>query len=991
MKKTILSASLLLFTFINTQAQVKINEIMASNDNTISDNNGEYDDWIEIYNAGDVSVNFGGMYVTDDPEEITKWQIPTNQSNSTTIAPGQYMIIWFDKDPEQGPLHVDTKLSANGEYVILTDIDGESRIDSVSFGEQSTDISWGRIPDATGDFAFLNPTPAATNAGSELPEQTEAPVFTLESGYYSGNQAIGLSSATTNAEIRFTLDGSVPTSGSTLYSGPIALNSSTVVRAIAIAQGQATSEISTNTYLFDETSMLPVVSFVMEPDSLFDYDKGMYVIGDSSEASEEYPFFGANYWEEWEYPMHLEYIANTGGVEFEFSAGASIGGNFSRAFNKKSFIINNNDEYGIDELQYELFPENDYNEYDGFVLRAGAEERSRLLNELMYTINKDWNHKNAMQAHEAVILYINGQYWGIYNLMERKNDDFVESRYGYDDVDMIKDYNKVKDGDYTDYQELLDTFRNEALDEEEFFTYAKANIDFDSFTDHWVYQLFTSHGDPNNLRYWRPREEGGKWHYISHDFDWWRNLGDEPSEYTPVFTNYLKQDIGGFWLLGRMLQNPTYREIFLNRLADMFNTAFQPGYLMAVIDSIDTSIDPEMPRDIARWTDGWYDNGGFTNYDMEYIRDITEDYIVEYPPFLYAEIKDTLQVDTVRVTLAQTQNGGVHLNSISPNTDSNHWSGLYFSNTSITLEAKPDLGYEVDTWLVNGSSAGNGANLVLELQEGQPMDIEATFKEITNNQIVVNEINYNSAEAQEAGDWIELYNYADTPIDISGWVYRDENNSNKFVIPEGSAIAAEGYVVIASDTAAFKTIHSGVTYIKGQPGFGLGGNNDEVRIYTNSGGMVDSVRYDDESPWPIAADGDGFTLELQNSVLDNALAENWNASTKNNGTPGAQNSTYVVTSNEDEADTPNRFTLNQNYPNPFNPTTNISFNISKTASVELTVYTILGQKVQTLINRRLSAGSHSYTFDASELTSGVYIYRLNSGKQSITKKMLLIK
>ncbi|HBX67519.1 MAG TPA: hypothetical protein DEG32_15685, partial [Balneolaceae bacterium] len=381
-----------------------------------------------------------------------------------------------------------------GEFVILTDKDGVTRIDSVSFGEQTEDIAWGRIPDGTGSFQFLTPTPGASNSGGQMQDQAEAPEFSLETGFYAGSQVVGITTPSSNAEIRYEVGGAVPTSNSTLYEGPITVDSSSVIRAIAIAPGLAASDVTTNSYFFDESHTIPVVSFVMEPDSLFDYEKGMYVIGDTAETTGSFPYFGANYYEEFEYPVHIEYIAENGAIEFEFSAGAGMAGNFSRGFHKKSFTINNNAEYGIDELEYELFPQNDYTNYDGFQLRAGAEERSRLLNELMYTINLQWGHKNAMQAYEPVILYINGKYWGIYNLQERKSDDFVESRYGYDDIDMIKDYDDVKDGSYDNYEDLLAVFQNESLSEPEFFALADSLIDLESFTDHWVYQVYTSHG-----------------------------------------------------------------------------------------------------------------------------------------------------------------------------------------------------------------------------------------------------------------------------------------------------------------------------------------------------------------------------------------------------------------------------------------------------------------------------------------------------------------
>ncbi|MDR9415799.1 MAG: CotH kinase family protein [Gracilimonas sp.] len=992
-------STLLLLSFFasaSVQAQIKVNEIVASNGSSYADEFGENDDWIEIYNSADISIDFGGMYVSDDPEEFDKWQIPEDESAATTIAPGEYKILWFDEDIEQGPLHVDTKLSAGGEFVILTAKDGVTLIDSIAFGEQSEDVSWGRIPDGVGSFQFLQPTPGATNSGSQIEEQAEAPVFSLESGFYSGTQVISLTAAE-NAEIRYEVGGAVPTSGSKRYEGPISVDSSSVIRAISFEQGLAASDVTTNSYFFEEPHTTPVVSFVMEPDSLFDYDKGMYVIGDSSEASENYPWFGANFWQEWEYPVHIEYLELNGSVGFEFGAGASIGGNFSRAFPKKSFIINNNASYGLDELEYELFPENDYTNYDGFGLRAGAEERSRLLNELMYTINLEWGHHNAMQAYKPVALYINGTYWGIYNLQERKNDDFVESRYGYDDIDMIKDYDEVKDGDYQAYQELLTIFQDESLSEEAFFEAADSLIDLESFTDHWIYQVYSSHGDPNNLRYWRAQEPGSKWHYISHDFDWWQNLDKDPEDYLRKFTFYLSKEPAGFWLIGRMMENPTYREMFLNRLADMLNTAFEPDYMIGLIDSIDTAINPEISRDIDRWDDVWYDNSGPTNFSMEYFYyglgredyGLAVPYVLNYPDFIYQEIQDTLATDTVRVTLAQTSKGTVHLNSISPNTSQSSWSGLYFENTTITLHAQPDPGFELQSWVINGEDAGSDDVLNIPLTTN-PVEVEANFRSVENDEIVINEINYNSSDELDAGDWIELYNYSGAAIDLSGWIFKDDDDAHEFIIPDGVSIPSEGYVVISTDTAKFKEIHPNTAFVKGEADFGLSGSGDQVRIFNASQTLIDFVEYKDDAPWPLEADGNGPTLELEDYSADNALGENWIASSEDGGTPGIANDA-VINSNESKGETPNTFSLDQNYPNPFNPTTNISFNLADAGQVKLSVYNMLGQEVYKLLNERMNSGAHSITFDARDLPSGVYIYRLTSERRSETKKMTLLK
>nr|MDA3813197.1 lamin tail domain-containing protein [Candidatus Cloacimonadota bacterium] len=147
------------------EVMLYINEFLASNDACYADPYGEFDDWIEIYNAGNIVANIGGMYLTDDPEDLTNSLIPADSLDITAIPPGEYLILWADKQPEQGVLHVeDVKLSGDGEYVALVDPDGITIIDDYTFGAQTEDISEGRMPDGGTTWQFFDvPTPGASN------------------------------------------------------------------------------------------------------------------------------------------------------------------------------------------------------------------------------------------------------------------------------------------------------------------------------------------------------------------------------------------------------------------------------------------------------------------------------------------------------------------------------------------------------------------------------------------------------------------------------------------------------------------------------------------------------------------------------------------------------------------------------------------------------------------------------------------------------------
>ncbi|NQV30737.1 MAG: lamin tail domain-containing protein [Candidatus Marinimicrobia bacterium] len=141
-----------------------INEFLASNDTTNTDEYGEFDDWVELFNGKSTPVDIGGMYISDAADDLTPWQIPANDAMSTTIDAGGFLILWCDKQPEQGTLHVDIKLSNEGESIILWESDATTLVDSLSFGPINAGISMGRLLDGGNTWGtFSTPTPGASN------------------------------------------------------------------------------------------------------------------------------------------------------------------------------------------------------------------------------------------------------------------------------------------------------------------------------------------------------------------------------------------------------------------------------------------------------------------------------------------------------------------------------------------------------------------------------------------------------------------------------------------------------------------------------------------------------------------------------------------------------------------------------------------------------------------------------------------------------------
>jgi len=258
--------------------------------------------------------------------------------------------------------------------------------------------------------------------------------------------------------------------------------------------------------------------------------------------------------------------------------------------------------------------------------------------------------------------------------------------------------------------------------------------------------------------------------------------------------------------------------------------------------------------------------------------------------------------------------------------------------------------------------------------------------------VVINEINYNSADDFETEDWVELYNPTDNIIDLSNWTFKDENDDHLFTIPEDVSLAPDQYIVLCENADLFQTFFPEVDNYIGDLGYGLDGSGELIRLFDPSGILVDAVDYDDSYPWPEEADGEGPTLELIDPTQDNALGVNWSAS-EGHGSPGVINTSLSI---QNITIVPDGFMVFNNYPNPFNPTTIISYVLPIDASVTITIHDIMGRKVRTLVNSRQTAGFKTIQWNATNdnrqpVAAGIYIYTVQSGEFRQSRKMLLLK
>ena len=253
--------------------------------------------------------------------------------------------------------------------------------------------------------------------------------------------------------------------------------------------------------------------------------------------------------------------------------------------------------------------------------------------------------------------------------------------------------------------------------------------------------------------------------------------------------------------------------------------------------------------------------------------------------------------------------------------------------------------------------------------------------------VIINEINYNSADDFNSGDWVEFYNPNSSTINISNWQFKDDNDEHIYIFPQNTLISPNGFLVLCRNSSSFTLNYPNISNYIGDMDFGLNGGGELIRLFDYSGELVDSVNYDDDEPWPSEPDGSGSTLELINYLYDNTLAENW-ASSSNFGTPGNINSTISESINEE---IPSEFDLHNPFPNPFNSTLNLSFSLPSKSLVSVKVFNLKGEEIKTILNNTINKGVHKISCDAKNITSGIYFIKLRSNNLVKTKKVILLK
>jgi hypothetical protein len=874
------------------------------------------------------------------------------KSTSSNYGP---VPAWFNLNASC--LHTNFKLSSNGETVSIFNAGGV-QMDQLTFSSIFEDDSYGLYPDGSSIKSYFgDPTPNASNTGSTpYDSYTEEPDFSIAGGFYPAVQVLGLSTTTAGGIIHYTVDGNPPTLASPVFSTPISVDSTMVIRARTYHPGLLEGKTKTNTYFISDSSSmhLPVISISVEPALMFDTITGIYVKGPNAETNT--PFFGANFWQEKEIPAHIEYYDKERQKGFEQNIGIEIYGNYSRSYPQKSMKIIARDSYGDGSFSYQLFGDKDIYSFKQFILRnAGTDwNKGHMRDAFVHKLVLKETDCDMM-AYQPSAVFINGKYWGVYNIREKINKDYLAVNHGIDpdSVDLLQYNGLVMEGSNKRFQQMGLFVLMHDMTIPANFEIVDSLVDLENFADYFAVETWSNNWDwlTNNVRYWCSYEPGAKWRYILWDLD--NGLGGPWSYVVNSLDTNLKKSYDYTSLLfSNLLKNEGYRRYFINRYADLLNTTLTSENFNQILWRVRDTIDAEMPRHFKRWGDGFsnpnwggdgygsYDN--WKNYQMHElesfgsIRQITARNHIQETFNLKNQVPVTLNVYPPCA-------GKIKINTIT--IDDMPWGGIYFDSIPVTVTIIPNPGYTFSFWQSDIHFPSPVTDISLTFNPDSADVYTAYFMGLPDStKVVFSEINYRSPVTADAGDWVELHNPGQWPMDISGWKFKDSDNSNMLVFGENTVLQGGDYLVICEDTTKFRLVYPGITNITGSFGFGLSSAGETIRLFDADMNLYQSVSFNSSSPWSTEANGTGKTLELldENSDLDNP--GNWFAGCFG-GSPGGP---FVPCENAiPEIPGGNSDGIVSLYPNPVDQTLFIDINTQSLNqnSFDLKIYNISGNCV----------------------------------------------
>ena len=608
---------------------VYVTEVMASAAAIQAINGLGTTDYVELYNSSAQTWDLSGWGLSDNINWPLKWTFP----QGTSIFPGQHMVILLDGSPEPGSnaqqLHASFSLTrAGGETITFSDATGRV-LDKIYLPEIPTDISYGRTQGANGLFYYDAPTPGQEN-GRGFSGFSQKPVFELKSGLYKGKISVKIT-VPQGTTVRYTLDGSIPTidNGFLYYDGCEDLtdfSSTKVVRARAFEAGKQPSDTVTASYIMNTYHAMDVVSLVCEPHELWDQLTGL--LSDAPDPryykpdqelvvnKEKLPFETPVYrnWGKVDRPGYVELFHKDSGEAY-ISQGIKMDlmGDYSLDMPQKSFKIRAQAAYGEKYFNYPLFEDRPYEFYKGFTLRNSGNDNvwTRVADATQTSLVDKYLNQDVLLTltWRPVAVYLNGQYWGHYNLRERKDRFSIAQFEGIDleDKETLENMTILRagwgevQGSNEEYRAMLKEIEQLSPNTSESdLQYLYDHIDIENYIEWYAIKMFFGDSDPGNIMFYKLPQEGSKWKCLLFDMDYGMFSSSFNSPRSYLKTSGMGQQNINNTIFRKMIESDVIRDQFLTRLGVIFQT-LTTEVMQQELETSAALVEPELQRHYARW------------------------------------------------------------------------------------------------------------------------------------------------------------------------------------------------------------------------------------------------------------------------------------------------------------------------------------------------------------------------------------------------------
>lgn len=588
-------------------------------------------DWIELYNGTGNTVDLTGWYLSDDPAVPTKYCM-----TGGTVAPGEHFVIEATSHTSRQKIGVATfGISPSGDTIVLSDREG-SVVDTFETGALSLGITSGRIEsDPEGNRVFFkSPTRGKKNSDNSVGGYTAQPIFS-ETGLYQKTQcAVAISCSTPGAKIYYTTDGSKPTTGSKVYNEPIIFKKNTVLRAIAVSEGKLNSPITSFTYLFVDPHTLPVVCVNGDPQNI----KEVFAAKSNKTKVEREAFI--QYYED-------------GRMGTEFPCGIKAKGAGTIVYKQKSLAIHLRAGYGQSSVTYPFFDYGDISTFSSLVLRNSGQDFGDHSTDAR--VRDSFASRAAVGMHldyamtRPVIMYLNGEYYGIYDFNEDLNKDYLVAHYGVDGdaVDIIKRNTTVLKGDNKDIKRVFAYAVDKDLSKDSVYEEFLQWIDVEYFTDYFIAQTYFSNSDMFNQKYWRSQDYRVKWRPIYYDLDFCGANSAKRNIMSQYFNeNGVPSHDGSLTYMNIYIglkKNAGWRAYAAERYVECICKYYDPDRLLGILDELIAEMKPEMARHISKW--GRPKSMSTWNSAVDALRS----FIKKRPSYALKEVKDYFKISQSQI------------------------------------------------------------------------------------------------------------------------------------------------------------------------------------------------------------------------------------------------------------------------------------------------------------------------------------------------------